>query len=503
MENINGSSGPIAFVIFGVTGDLTKRKLIPALYTLLMSGKIVSPLFIIGFARRDWSDDTLRDLIRTSLGEFAPELSLEAIESSQLLGRVKYIQSTFDDPDGYQRLGSYLKDSGTQNLLFYLATPPENYLEVIRNIGANELNRDFGGWTRIVVEKPYGRDLESADELEREIHQVFTEKQVYRIDHYLGKETVQNILVFRFANGIFEPLWNHKYVDHVQITVSETQGIGTRAGYYESAGVIRDVFQNHLLQLLTLTAMESPVTFTADAVRDEKVKVLQALRPMIGADAINNTYRAQYVSGMVDGKRVVGYKDEAGVRSDSITETYMAARLFVDNWRWAGVPFYLRSGKRLAARATEIAIQFKQAPLSLFNRHDMAGDAPNILVLNIQPDEGITLTFGAKKPGFQNQVLPVMMKFKYAEAFGSEPPEAYVRLLQDCLVGDATLFTRSDEVRAQWTFTDRILSAWRSQNLRNLPVYEAGTWGPPGADEFIGRDGRCWRNPLDEMLANC
>ncbi len=270
MENINGSNSTTAFVIFGVTGDLTKRKLIPALYELLVSGKIVSPLCILGFARRDWDDDTLRDLIKASLGEFAPELPIETIETNQFLERVKYIQSTFDDPNGYQRLGNYLKDSGAQNLLFYLATPPENYLEVIRNIGTSELNRGFGGWTRVVVEKPYGRDLESADELEREIHQVFTEKQIYRIDHYLGKETVQNILVFRFANGIFEPLWNHKYVDHVQITVSETQGIGTRAGYYESAGVIRDVFQNHLLQLLTLTAMESPVTFTADAVRDEK-----------------------------------------------------------------------------------------------------------------------------------------------------------------------------------------------------------------------------------------
>ncbi len=495
MNDMDGSSAGTAFVIFGVTGDLTKRKLIPALYELMISGQLVFPLFIIGFARRDWSDDTLRDLIRNSIMEFAPDLPLESNSLDQLLKNARYIRSTFDDLGGYQRLGACLQDLQAQNLLFYLATPPENYLEVIRNIGASGLGHGCGGWTRIVVEKPYGRDLESANELEKEIHQVFTEKQIYRIDHYLGKETVQNILVFRFANGIFEPLWNHKYVDHVQITVSETQGIGTRAGYYESAGVIRDVFQNHLLQLLTLTAMESPVTFTADSVRDEKVKVLHALRPLTGIDAIANTYRAQYVSGMVDGKRVIGYKDEPGVRSDSITETYMAARVFVDNWRWAGVPFYVRSGKRLASRVTEIAIQFKQAPLSLFNRHDMAGDAPNILVLNIQPDEGITLTFGAKKPGFQNQVLPVMMKFNYAESFGNKPPEAYVRLLQDCLVGDATLFTRSDEVRAQWAFTDGILNAWKSQNLRNLPVYEAGTWGPPGADEFIGRDGHCWRNP--------
>jgi glucose-6-phosphate 1-dehydrogenase len=484
----------IAFVIFGVTGDLTRRKLLPALYELQVGGRLPSKFHVIGFARRDWTDDFLRSNLRDGVNEFARTKPVEGTLLEKLLAEARYNQSTFDDVEGYQKLQALLLELGVANVVFYLATPPDEYELIIQNIGKSGLMAGRSGWTRIVIEKPYGRDLESAQVLENEVHKVFSEDQIYRIDHYLGKETVQNILVFRFANGIFDPLWNRQYVDHVQITVSEAVGVGSRAGYYETAGVIRDMFQNHLLQLLTLTAMEAPVAFNADAVRDEKVKILHALRPMRGQDAINNTYRAQYVSGLDGGKRVSGYKDESGVAANSVTETYLAARLFVDNWRWAGVPFFLRSGKRLPARVTEIALQFKQVPLSLFNWHNLAGDAPNVLIINIQPNEGITLTFGVKSPGPINQISPVKMAFNYEETYG-EPPEAYERLLLDCLSGDATLFTRSDEVRAQWGFITQLLDAWKTNPVKNLPVYEAGTWGPPGVDDFICRDGRTWRNP--------
>jgi len=378
--------------------------------------------------------------------------------------------------------------------LFYLATPPQAYTSIVEHIGNVNLPHKTAGWTRIIIEKPYGRDLESAIELDQAIHKVFDENQVYRIDHYLGKETVQNILVFRFANGIFEPLWNRRYVDHVEITVAETVGVGTRAGYYESSGVIRDMFQNHILQLLALTAMEAPTSFSANPVRDEKVKIFRVLRPLTGQDAIENTLRAQYVAGIDGEERVLGYKDEPGVAPESLTETYLAARLYVDNWRWAGVPFYIRSGKRLPRRITEVAIQFKQVPLSLFGWKNLAGAGSNVLVLNIQPDEGITLRFGAKAPGPINQIQPVSMDFNYAEAFGGEPPEAYERLLFDCMIGDATLFTRTDEVRCAWAFTTEIIKGWSANPIQRLPIYEAGTWGPQQADQFIARDGHQWRD---------
>jgi glucose-6-phosphate 1-dehydrogenase len=495
-QNIN-SQNETAIVIFGVTGDLTKRKLIPALYELLLAKRLPENFCIIGFARRDWSDLFFREQMRSAVLEFSRSQPVESEVLERLLSKMHYVRSKFDEIEGYQTLGKLVGKLGVQNCLYYLATPPDAYPVIVSKLGKSKHDQAFPGWMRIVVEKPYGHDLDSAIDLDQVIHKVFKEEQIYRIDHYLGKETVQNILVFRFANGIFEPLWNRHYVDHIEITVAETVGVGTRAGYYETSGVIRDMFQNHILQLLTLTAMEAPTSFHADAVRDEKVKILRSLRPLQGEDACKNTFRAQYVAGMVEGKRVPGYKDEPGVDPNSVTETFLVTQIFVDNWRWAGVPFYLRSGKRLPKRMTEVAIQFNQVPLPLFGWRNMAGDAPNVLVLKIQPDEGITLTFGAKVPGPINEISPVKMEFSYVETYGGEPPEAYERLLLDSLLGDATLFTRSDEVQAAWKFTTDILRGWEDTPVHNLPVYEAGTWGPPLADQFIQRDGHQWRN-LDE-----
>ncbi len=484
----------VAIVIFGVTGDLTRRKLMPALYENAKHKRLPDPFYILGFARRPWSHEKMREVLKAGVLEYGRTSPINESVLDNLLSRAFYVQSTFEDTEGYQGLDQALDRIGVQNTLFYLASPPGWYSVIVENIGKSNLETCTGGWRRIVVEKPFGRDLETALELDAKLHAVFREDQIYRMDHYLGKETVQNILAFRFGNGIFEPLWNRKYIDHIQITMAETEGVGTRAGYYDKSGVIRDVFQNHLLQLLTLTAMEAPAVFNEKTVRDEKVKVLKSIGKVSGDDALVNTFRGQYVSGTIDKQRVKSYRDEPNVDPNSTTETFMAARLFVNNWRWAGVPFYLRSGKRLARRVTEIAIQFTQIPLSLFGQRNLAEEAPNMLVLQIQPDEGITLFLGAKVPGSAMRIEPVKMRFSYLEAFGGESPEAYERLLLDCLLGDATLFTRSDEVEEAWRLAYGIINAWQGEDLRNLPVYEAGTMGPHGADDFMVKDGRQWRD---------
>ena len=496
MNSTNIKNDRVAFVIFGVTGDLTKRKLLPALYELNREGRLPDKLQIIGFARRPWTNEQMREVLHDGIVEFARVKPIDATILDDLLEKSIFLQSDFDEIEGFMELNRYLNEKDFKKIVFYLATPPESYRTIIRNLAVCRDYTHEKDYVRIVVEKPYGRDLSSAIELEHDLHECFSEDQIFRIDHYLGKETVQNILVFRFANGIFEPLWNKNYIDHVQITVAESVGVGTRAGYFDHAGVIRDMFANHLLQLVTLTAMEAPYAFNAYSVRDEKMKVLQSLRPLKGNAAIVNTLRAQYQETFINGERLPGYLQEERVAKGSTTETYMAARLFVDNWRWANVPFFVRSGKRLPVRKTEIAIQFKQVPLSLFNWENLAGEAPNVLVLRLQPDEGITLSFGAKIPGRENKIAPVNMQFRYQESFETDPPEAYERLLLDCLIGDQTLFTRHDEAIEQWRFVTDILEAWEGNPVDVLPQYEINTWGPAEADHFIESENRKWRNNL-------
>jgi len=484
----------IALVIFGITGDLTRRKLMPALYQIKKESRLDNKLHIIGFARREWNNKDLIENIREGITEYARTKPVEQSLLTDMIADSIYIPSMFDNIDGYKKLGALFDENDYDGIIYYLATPPDEYQEIITNIGEHIINsRKY--WVRIVVEKPYGRDLNSAIGLENTLHKYFQENQIYRIDHYLGKETVQNILVFRFANGIFEPIWNNHYIDHVQITVAEKVSVGTRAGYFEKSGIIRDMFANHLLQLITLTAMEAPVAMNADAVRNEKMKVLQSLKPFKGKMGLENTVRGQYSDGTVENSNVIGYLREKGVSKFSTTETYLALKIHIDNWRWAGVPFYIRSGKCMPKRATEIVIHFKQIPLSLFQWRNMAGVAPNMLVLRLQPDEGISLTFGAKRPGYENEIAPVSMEFCYQDAFGINPPDAYERLLLDCFMGDATLFTRSDEVLSQWDFAQGIMDSCMQYPTTLLPQYAAGTWGPVESDLFIQKDQRKWKNP--------
>ena len=482
-------------VIFGATGDLTRRKLVPALYNLARDRLLPPGFAVVGFARRDLTRQQIHDRMLEGVNQFSRSGPVVPEVWEDFAQGLSYNKGDFGDPAAYEKLAGHLKEvssrRGTRgNCIFYLATPPDRYPEIIHNLGKTGLSGSASSpWSRIIIEKPFGHDLESARDLNARALDVFDEKQIYRIDHYLGKETVQNILVMRFANGIFEPLWNRKHIDHVQITVSENLGMEGRGAYYDSAGTLRDMVQNHMLQLLCLTAMEPPVAFQAEAVRNEKVKVLQAVRPMSDEDVARNVVRAQYVEGSVSGVTVPGFKAEKGVAQDSRTETYAAIKLFIDNWRWAGVPFYLRSGKRLPKRATEIAIVFKEVPHLLFAGQNTGSILPNVLALRIQPDEGISLKMTSKVPGTMSTVQPVLMDFRYGTSFGAAPPEAYERLLLDCMVDDSTLFTRGDEVEEAWKFINKILDSWEDPAAPSIDRYEAGSWGPTSADALVGR----WR----------
>jgi glucose-6-phosphate 1-dehydrogenase len=486
---------PCAVVVFGATGDLTARKLVPALYNLARERLLPRGFSVVGFARRDWTDESFRAAMKEAVEEYSREpLSKDVWES--FARELHYVRGTFDDQSAFrtleQRLAKQDASHGSAgNRLFYLATPPSAYIEIAQRLGETGLVRGGkeGGWSRVVVEKPYGNDLQSARELDQAMGLVFRERQIYRIDHYLGKETVQNIMVFRFANGIFEPLWNRRYIDNVQVSVAETVGVEGRSGYYEQSGALRDMVQNHLLQVLSLIAMEPVASLGADAVRDEKSKVFQAIRPIRDINA--ETVRGQYTTGAIAGEHVPAYRGDEGVSLSSTTETYVALKLLIDNWRWEGVPFYLRTGKRLPKRATEVAITFKTAPLHLFHGGVNEEPAPNLLVLRIQPDEGISLRFSAKVPGTRADARPVTMDFRYGTSFGATAPEAYERLLLDAMLGDPTLFTRWDSVEAAWGLLTPVLEAWRD-GASPLQSYEAGTWGPERASKLIEQDGGTW-----------
>ena len=487
---------PCVMVIFGASGDLTKRKLIPALYNLAKDNLLSKEFALVGVARNEMNTNEFRDMIDKEIGEFATT-KLDPKQWEWLSERIHYISGDFDDPNVYKSLSDLLavldKDYGTRgNYFYYLAVAPTFFSLIVRRLGDAGLVNEEQGWRRVIIEKPFGRDYESAKKLNKEIRQVLNEKQIYRIDHYLGKETVQNILVFRFANGIFEPIWNRRYIDHIQITVSETVGVEQRGMYYDTAGTLRDMVPNHIFQLISLTAMEPPVSFDADIVRDEQTKILRALQPMTDEEVLTRTVRGQYGEGVVKGEKVQAYRHEPMVAPDSRTETFVAMKLYIDNWRWADVPFYLRTGKALAKRVTEITIQFKRAPFVLFRKTAVERLESNRLVLHLQPDEGISLSFGAKIPGPVVQIGGVNMNFNYTDYFNATPQTGYERLLYDCMLGDATLFQRSDMVETAWHVVAPILDVWEALPPRRFPNYAAGTWGPPESDELLTRDHRHW-----------
>jgi glucose-6-phosphate 1-dehydrogenase len=493
------TADPCTVVIFGASGDLTKRKLVPALYRLTQERLLPAEFAIVGFARSPMSHEDFRAKMKDAILTYSEAKRIDEAVWDSFAKGIFYVAGDVNNAESYRQISELLDqidhERGTAgNRVFYLSTSPTLYAEAIQQLGAAGLAKPEGkGWTRIIIEKPFGHDLASAKELNVEVAKVFDEEQVYRIDHYLGKETVQNLMVFRFANGIFEPIWNRRYIDHVQITNAEAIGVEGRGGYYDTAGVLRDMIQNHVFQVLSLVAMEPPINLGANAVRDEKIKAMQAVRPIPRDKVDEFVVRAQYVAGAVAGKPAPGYREEKDVPTNSQTDTFAAVKLYFDNWRWAEVPFYLRSAKRMPKRVTDIAIQFRKAPLQLFKAVQQEME-PNVLVIRVQPDEGITLRIGAKVPGQVTRVRWVNMDFRYGASFGVASPEAYERLLLDCILGDSTLYARRDMTERGWEIVMPILEAWANSTLE-IPKYEAGTWGPPEADALIERDGREWRRP--------
>ncbi len=487
---------PCCFVIFGASGDLTARKLLPALHALFCMGFLPERFRIIGVARRDWDGDYFRKLVRDSIAQFSRISSASPQQTEQFISSVDFASADTATPDGFTELAAQLNSHECpQNRLFYLSTPPREFAPIALALGANGLVHPSGSiapWSRIIVEKPFGRDLDSALKLNSDLQQVFSEDQIYRIDHYLGKETVQNILVFRFANAIFEPLWNNHYVDHVQITVAESIGAGGRASYYDKAGALRDMVQNHIFQVLSLTAMEPPSTFDAQAVRSEKIKVLNSLRPISAAEVSSSVVRGQYGVGYSLGKKIEAYRQEQGVAPNSETETFVALKVLIDNWRWAGVPFYIRTGKLLAKRISEVSIHFRSVPHRLFK--DVSEQIKNnFLAIRIQPEEGISLLFESKVPGLRVRLQPVKMSFDYGGSFGAPSPDAYERLLLDAVMGDMTLFTHQEEAYRSWKFIGEIMEGWDRLPPPAFPNYEPGSWGPDESDLLLAREGRIWR----------
>ena len=486
---------PTTLTIFGATGDLSKRKLLPAIYNLAHEGALPERFNLIGSSRSEMTDDEFRAMARESVTEFSRRDADEAVLSA-LIERMRYVPGSFDDDSVYTKLDEYAKEWDEEaglayNRVYYLSTAPSFFPVIVGKLGEHGLDANEGSDVRVVIEKPIGTNLAEARELNSAVLRVLDESQVFRIDHYLGKETVQNMLAFRFANGLFEPIWSRNFIDNVQITAAEDIGIGSRAGYYDTSGALRDLVQNHMLQLLTLLCMEPPVNFSADEVRDEKVKVLHAVHPPKPEDVPEMTVRAQYSAGVSGGEEVGGYLDEQDVPPESVTETYVALRLEVDNWRWAGVPIYLRTGKRLARKVTEIAVTLKPVPHLAFKQEGSVGVQPNQIILTMQPNEGVSISLGAKIPGTRMRIRPVNMEFLYGTSFLSESPEAYERLIMDAMRGDATLFTRDDEVEAQWRICDPILEAW-SKIPGPIPQYPAGSGGPEEADEILAQ-GHKWR----------